>query len=164
MTSLRALLACAGAVAASLSWTASTELRAQARPAASDIRVLPIRGNTYLLMGAGANVVASVGKDGVLLVDSGTAQNADKLLAAVRNLGIMGSKTAGEALVDLYSSDKDPAVRKAALEALFIQGNSIGLVALARKEQDPQMKRAIVERLSHRSDKVARDYMLELLK
>jgi glyoxylase-like metal-dependent hydrolase (beta-lactamase superfamily II) len=62
------------------------ELNAQATAAASDIRVLPIRGNTFLLIGAGANVVASVGKDGVLLVDSGTAQNADKLLATVRNL------------------------------------------------------------------------------
>jgi HEAT repeat protein len=93
-----------------------------------------------------------------------TEQNPDLRLAAVRNLGIMGSKTAGEALVELYSTDKDPAVRKAALEALFIQGNATGLVALARKEQDPQMKRAIVERLSHMSDKVARDYMLELLK
>ena len=89
MTAARALLACAGAVLASLSWTGSTEVRAQARPAANDIRVLPIRGNTYLLLGAGANVVASVGKDGVLLVDSGTTQNADKLLAAVRNLSRM---------------------------------------------------------------------------
>ena len=93
-----------------------------------------------------------------------TEQNAELRLAAVRNLGIMGSKTAGDALVELYGTDKDPAVRKAALEALFIQGNSTGLVALARKEQDPQMKRVIVERLSHMSDKVARDYMLELLK
>jgi glyoxylase-like metal-dependent hydrolase (beta-lactamase superfamily II) len=94
MTPLRTLLACAGAVIASLSWTGSTELRAQAKPAASDIRVLPLRGNAFLLIGAGANVVASVGKDGVLLVDSGTTQNADKLLAAVRNLSRMVTASA----------------------------------------------------------------------
>ena len=59
---------------------------AQAKPPSSDIRILPIRGNIYLLSGAGANIVASVGKDGVLLVDTGSAQMADKVLATVRDL------------------------------------------------------------------------------
>ena len=90
--------------------------------------------------------------------------NAELKLTAIRNLGVMGSKTAGDALVDLYTTDKDPAVKKAAIHGLFIQGNSAGLVALARKEQDITMKKAIVERLSHMSDKLARDYMMELLK
>jgi glyoxylase-like metal-dependent hydrolase (beta-lactamase superfamily II) len=48
--------------------------------------VLPLRGNVYLLSGAGSNVVASVGKDGVLLVDTGSEAMAPKLLAAVREL------------------------------------------------------------------------------
>ena len=50
------------------------------------VRVLPIRGNVYLLTGGGANVTASVGKDGVVLVDSGSAAMADAMLAAVREL------------------------------------------------------------------------------
>jgi hypothetical protein len=66
--------------------------------------------------------------------------------------------------VNIYNTDKDAAIRKAVLEALFIQGNSTSLVALARKEQDPAMKKTIVEKLSLMSDKVARAYMLELLK
>jgi HEAT repeat protein len=93
-----------------------------------------------------------------------TEQNPELRLSAVRNLGIMGSKAAGDALVDIYNTDKDPAVRKAVLQALFIQGNSTALVGLARKEQDQAMKKAIVEKLSLMSDKVARAYMLELLK
>jgi HEAT repeat protein len=93
-----------------------------------------------------------------------TEQNAELRLTAIRNLGIMGSKATGDALVDLYSRDKDPEVRKAAVHGLFVQGNSAGLVTLARKEQDIVMKKAIVERLSHMNDKIARDYMLELLK
>lgn len=54
--------------------------------AAGEIRVLPLRGNIYLLTGAGANIVASVGKDGVMLVDTGAPAMADKVLAAVQDL------------------------------------------------------------------------------
>jgi cyclase len=66
-----------------------TAVEAQANPFASGIRVLPIRGNIYLLSGAGGNVVASVGKDGVLLVDTGSAEMADKVLDTVRTLSRM---------------------------------------------------------------------------
>ena len=52
----------------------------------SDLRILPLRGNVYLLVGAGANITLSVGKEGVLLVDAGTAQMADKVVAAVTQL------------------------------------------------------------------------------
>jgi HEAT repeat protein len=83
---------------------------------------------------------------------------------AVRNLGLMGADKTGQALNGIYSSDKDPAVRKAVLEALFIQGNAEALVALARKEPDPEMKRSIVEKLSLMNSKIAQDYMVELLK
>ena len=33
-----------------------------------------MRGNIYVLIGAGANITLSVGLDGVLLVDSGSAE------------------------------------------------------------------------------------------
>jgi cyclase len=52
----------------------------------SDVHILPLRGNVYLLVGAGANITLSVGKEGVLLVDAGTAQLADKVIAAVTQL------------------------------------------------------------------------------
>jgi glyoxylase-like metal-dependent hydrolase (beta-lactamase superfamily II) len=39
-----------------------------------------------LLVGAGANITLSVGKEGVLLVDAGTAQMADKVVAAIAQL------------------------------------------------------------------------------
>jgi cyclase len=50
------------------------------------VHVLPLRGNVYLLVGGGANITLSVGKEGVLLVDAGTAQMADQVVAAVRQL------------------------------------------------------------------------------
>src|SRR5207237_2585600 len=47
---------------------------------------IPTRNNVYLLAGDGGNVALSVGPDGVLLVDSGTLANSDRLLAAVQQL------------------------------------------------------------------------------
>jgi cyclase len=51
-----------------------------------DLEVLPVHGSIYLIAGAGGNIAVSVGKDGVLLVDSGAAPMTDKVLAAIRQL------------------------------------------------------------------------------
>jgi cyclase len=79
---LAALCVCAAALTAAP--------RAQQRPArpapSSELHVLPLRGNVYVLFGAGANITLSVGKEGVLLVDSGTTAMSDKVIAAVRAL------------------------------------------------------------------------------
>jgi glyoxylase-like metal-dependent hydrolase (beta-lactamase superfamily II) len=75
----------AAAVATAASLVAPVAAQ-QARPAASDLRVLPVRGNIFLISGAGANITASVGKDGVLLVDAGSAAMAEKTLAVIRDL------------------------------------------------------------------------------
>ena len=53
---------------------------------APGIQILPVRGNVYLLLGAGANITVSVGRDGVLMVDAGRAQMSDQVLAAIRQL------------------------------------------------------------------------------
>jgi glyoxylase-like metal-dependent hydrolase (beta-lactamase superfamily II) len=52
----------------------------------SEIRVLPVRGNIHVIQGAGTNIVVSVGRDGVLMVDSGLPQMSAQVLAAVRKL------------------------------------------------------------------------------
>lgn len=56
----------------------------QSPPSAPQLKIIPVQGNVYMIPGAGANVVVSVGRDGVLLVDSGNEQSADKLLATVQ--------------------------------------------------------------------------------
>ena len=55
-------------------------------PQDGEVHVLHVRGPIYMILGAGGNVTASVGQDGVLLVDTGLANMSDKLLAAVRQL------------------------------------------------------------------------------
>jgi cyclase len=52
----------------------------------SEIHVLPVQGNIYMLVGAGANMTVEVGKDGVLLVDTKTAAASDKVLAAIKTI------------------------------------------------------------------------------
>ena len=90
--------------------------------------------------------------------------NPDLRRSAIRNLGLMGSKGTADTLIEIYSSDKDVAVRKAVIQALFLQNNATALVTLARKEGDMTMKKEIVQRLSNMNSKEATDYMLELLK
>jgi len=51
-----------------------------------EVHILPVQGNVYMLVGAGGNVTVQIGKDGVLLVDTGYAQMADKIYAAIRTL------------------------------------------------------------------------------
>ncbi len=93
-----------------------------------------------------------------------TEKDADLRRLAVRNLGVMGGRTAGDALVEIYSVEKDPAIRRQVINSLFQQGSATSLVALARKEQDMAMKTEIVKRLSNMDNKEAQAYMLELLK
>ena len=61
---------------------------AQQAPAGQFFRTIPVQGNIYMIPGAGANVLVSLGRDGVLLVDSGTTQNSDRLLATVKQLAV----------------------------------------------------------------------------
>jgi len=51
-----------------------------------ELDVLKVQGQVYLIAGAGGNIVAQVGDQSVLLVDTGYEQMAPKVLAAVRKL------------------------------------------------------------------------------
>ena len=51
-----------------------------------EIETLPVQGKIFLLAGAGGNIAAQVGDDGVLLVDTGAEKMVDKTLAAIRKL------------------------------------------------------------------------------
>jgi HEAT repeat protein len=105
-----------------------------------------------------------VGGNSTKLIELAKSEKDPELRAtAVRNLGLMGGPQTGQALLDIYGTDKDPAVKKNVINALFTQGNATALVALARKESDVDMKKSIVQKLSVMGGKVATDYMLEIL-
>ena len=54
-----------------------------------EIKVTHVAGNIYLLQGGeGGNMAASVGEDGIVLVDDEFAPLASKIAAALKNIGI----------------------------------------------------------------------------
>jgi len=85
---------------------------------------------------------------------------------AIRSLGNQKSERTGQTLVAIYSSDQDVNVRNAVITALGNQNNAEGLVGIARKEQNTELKLKIVNRLAEmaRTSKVAADYLAELIK
>jgi cyclase len=52
------------------------------------IKVTKVSGNIYMLEGEGGNIAASVGEDGIAIVDDQFAPLAEKIQAALKNLGI----------------------------------------------------------------------------
>ena len=84
--------------------------------------------------------------------------------AAIRSLGAVRGAAAGDMLRSLYTAEGDTQVRTDILNALAAHQNALALVALARAEKDPAMKKQIVARLSMLRSREASDYLLELLK
>ena len=75
------------ALAAAVALVGSRGGAAQRTPGGDGpIEILPVHGSIYMIAGAGGNITASIGKDGVLLVDTGLAGASDKVLDAVRQL------------------------------------------------------------------------------
>ena len=54
--------------------------------AQTDLDVVRVRDNVYMIAGAGANITVQFGADGAVVVDAGTLQNADAVVAAIRKV------------------------------------------------------------------------------
>jgi cyclase len=59
---------------------------AEQSPRDGEVHVMPVQGNVYMLVADGTNITASVGPEGVLVVNAGTAQMAPKILTAINQL------------------------------------------------------------------------------
>ena len=55
-------------------------------PRDGQVHVLPVQGNIFMLVADGTNITVSVGADGIAVVNTGTAQMSDKVLAALNEL------------------------------------------------------------------------------
>ncbi|NWF85675.1 MAG: HEAT repeat domain-containing protein [Bryobacteraceae bacterium] len=82
---------------------------------------------------------------------------------AIQLLGVMGRGKTGDALVQLYNKETEVSIKKHVLNALFIQGNAKPLIEIARKEQNADLKREAVQKLSLMKSPESTEYMLELL-
>src|SRR6202049_4439432 len=52
------------------------------------IKATRVAGNIYMLEGAGGNIAASIGEDGIVIVDDQFAPLAEKIQASLKSLGI----------------------------------------------------------------------------
>ncbi len=59
---------------------------AQAPPARDGVEVLQLRPNLFMIAGSGGNIAVQVGDLGGVLVDTGSAAKADRVLAEIKNL------------------------------------------------------------------------------
>jgi cyclase len=89
-------------------------------PADGEIHIQRVRGDVYMLVGDGGNIVVQVGDEGAFVVDTGTGARADKVLAAIRtlsdkpvqfiaNTSFLPDRTGGNAA--LRKAGADPSVR-----------------------------------------------------
>ena len=58
----------------------------RAQQAGAGLEVLQVRPNFYMIVGGGANIGAQVGPNGVMLVNAGTMEASDQIIAAVAKL------------------------------------------------------------------------------
>ena len=90
--------------------------------------------------------------------------DAEVRLQAIRSFASVGRDRTGTVLQDMYAKETTPEAKRAIIQALHSQNNPEGLVAVARRENDPKLKEDIVRRLSTMTkSKVALDYLMELL-
>ncbi|HUF22663.1 MAG TPA: HEAT repeat domain-containing protein [Vicinamibacterales bacterium] len=90
--------------------------------------------------------------------------DAEIRLQAIRSFASVGRERTGTVLQDMYAKETTPEAKRAIIQALHSQNNPEGLVAVARRENDPKLKEDIVRRLSTMTkSKVALDYLMELL-
>jgi HEAT repeat protein len=82
---------------------------------------------------------------------------------AVRNLGIFGGSEGRNTLVTIYNSQGDMETKKEVINALFLNGAAKQMVDLARKETNPELRKAWIQKLSLMSSPEITEYMMEVL-
>jgi len=79
---------------------------------------------------------------------------------AIQWLGVM---KADNELASMYTSEPDKTIKLQIINALFIGGAAKQLVDVARAEKDPELRKKAVEVLARMKSKEATDYLMELL-
>jgi len=82
---------------------------------------------------------------------------------AITTLGLVGGDESLAALTKVYNSQADLAMKKKVINALFLHGAGKEMVALARKETNPELKRSLIQKMSMMSSPEISDYMMEIL-
>jgi hypothetical protein len=104
------------------------------------------------------------GESGKLVQAAQSEKDPELRRAAIRDLGLIrADESSTNALKTIYARETDRGLKEEVLNAFFLQGNAAALVAIARSEKDPQLKKTAVSKLSLMHSKEATDYLMELL-
>src|SRR5437588_7465039 len=114
------------------------------------ITVKKVSGSIYMLQGAGGNIGASVGEDGIVVVDDQYAPLAEKIQAALKgvtdkpvrfviNTHYHGDHTGGNA----YFQKRSPIIAQDNVRKRLEQGGTAGNGASVRMELKPAAKDAL---------------------
>ncbi len=66
-------------------------------------------------------------------------------------------------MTKVYNSQADLAIKKKVINALFLHGAGKEMVALAKKETNPELKRSLISKMSLMNSPEISDYMMEIL-
>jgi len=97
-------------------------------PPGTNLEVLQVRPNFYMIAGAGGNIGFQVGVDGVVVVDSGAASSADAVVAAIKKVTTQPIRYVINTSADPDHVGGNAAVAKAG-QTLFTQGGGAGIGA-----------------------------------
>ena len=92
-----------------------------------------------------------------------TEKDPDVLDKAINTLGLVGGEESLAALTKVYNSQADVSTKKKVINALFLHGAGKEMVALAKKETNPRLKRSLIKKMSLMNSPEISDYMMEIL-
>jgi len=81
---------------------------------------------------------------------------------AIQGLGVSDTPEAAKALRSLYAASTDLPTRKAVLEAFMIQDNARALIEIFNAEKDREVRREIVQHLSHMDSDEAEKFLARI--
>jgi HEAT repeat protein len=92
-----------------------------------------------------------------------TEKDPEVLDKAINTLGLVGGDESLAALTKVYNSQADLSVKKKVINALFLRGAGKEMVALAKKETNPELKKSLIQKMSLMNSPEISDYMMEIL-
>jgi hypothetical protein len=92
-----------------------------------------------------------------------TEKDPNVLDKAINTLGLVGGQESLTALTGLYNSQASVPTKKKVVNALFLHGAGKEMVALARKETNPELKRELIQKMSLMNSPEITEYMMEIL-
>jgi tetratricopeptide (TPR) repeat protein len=130
-----------------------SELRQMYKDAGNDVETKEAVLNGMMMCG-----------DAEGLAEIAKSEKDPKVMSKVINtLGLVGGEHTVDTLLSIYSTSPDMETKKHVINALFLHGASKQMVAMARKETNPELKRDWIQKLSLMGGPEVTDYMMEIL-